>query len=243
VIALVTGAARRIGRATASHLHSLGYDVAVHYRGSASEAMSLKDELNARRADSCLCFAADIANEAGVRSLVESITEKYSALHVLVNNASGFEPTPLESCTHNDFDAMIDSNLRGPYFLVQGLAPLLRKSRGSIVNIVDTHVERPLLNYNVYGAAKAGLASLTRSLAVELAPEVRVNAVAPGAILWPESGEAYGEEQRARTVAATPLGRMGDAQDIADVVGFLARDAKYVTGQVISVDGGRGLTA
>ena len=241
--ALVTGAARRIGRATAAHLHALGYDVAIHYRHSQGDAQSLCEELNAQRPDSCACFGADLASADGVAALAEAICQRYGSLQVLVNNASGFEPTPIETCAQEDFDAMIDSNLRGPYFLIQGLLPLLRRRGGSIVNILDTHVEKPLPRYNVYGAAKAGLASLTRSLAVELAPDIRVNGVAPGAILWPESGDAYSEEDRARAIADTPLQRMGEVGDIAEVVGFLARDARYVTGQVIAVDGGKGLAS
>lgn len=241
--ALITGAARRIGRATAAHLHALGYDVAIHFRHSQADALRLRDELNALRPDSSACFGADLATAEGVASLVAQLREHYDSLQVLVNNASGFEPTPIESCAQDDFDAMIDSNLRGPYFLVQGLLPLLRSQGGSIVNILDTHVDKPLPRYNVYGAAKAGLASLTRSLAVELGPDIRVNGVAPGAILWPESGDAYSEADRARAIADTPLQRMGEVEDIAEVVGFLARDARFVTGQVIAVDGGKGLAS
>ncbi len=240
-VALITGAARRIGREIAQHLHGLGYDVAVHYHRSEEEAHALRDALNAQRADSCVCFAADLASPAGVTSLAQAVTAHFERLDVLVNNASGFEATPIETCTHAQFDAMIDSNLRGPYFLIQGLLPLLRASRGSIVNILDTHVERPLPQFNVYGAAKAGLAALTRNLAVELGPEVRVNGVAPGAILWPESGDAYSEADRHRAIENTPLKRMGSPPDIAQVVGFLARDAQFVTGQVLAVDGGKGL--
>lgn len=252
-IALVTGGARRIGRAIAVHLHSLGYDLAIAYQHSAKEAATLQVELNKSRQNSCKIFCADIsrfdgcsANEAaastnGIESLIEQLTATYNRLDVLVNNASGFEPTPIESCTPEEFEAMMGSNLRGPYFLIQGLLPLLRVRGASIVNIVDTHVERPLRDFNVYGAAKAGLASLTRSLAVELAPDIRVNAVAPGAILWPESDVAYSPEERESTVCNTPLQRMGAAEDIAEAVAFLAGSAAFVTGQILAVDGGRGL--
>lgn len=237
----MTGAARRIGRGIALHLHSMGYDIAVHYHRSASDAETLADLLNARRNNSCALYCADLCSAQGVAGLVEEVSSALSSLDVLVNNASGFSATPLESCTPEAFDSMIGSNLRGPYFLIQGLLPLLRVEGASIVNIVDTHVERPLADFNVYGAAKAGLVSLTRSLAVELAPAIRVNAIAPGAILWPENGDAYSEQEREQAVRNTPLQRMGSAQDIAETVGFLARDAAFVTGQVLTVDGGKGL--
>lgn len=239
--ALVTGAARRIGRSIAQHLHTLGYDIAAHYHRSAAEAESLQLELNQQRENSCTLISADLCTAQGVAELVSAVDSAYDHLDVLVNNASGFEATPIESCTYEAFDSMLGSNLRGPYFLTQGLLPLLRIQGASIVNIVDTHVERPLPDFNVYGAAKAGLVSLTRSLAVELAPAIRVNAIAPGAILWPEGGDAYSTEERERTVLNTPLQRMGAARDIAETVGFLAQSANFMTGQVLVVDGGKGL--
>lgn len=242
-VVLVTGAARRIGRAIASHFHARGFDVAVHYHRSQSDAIQLQAKLNSQREGSCQLFAADLDCPEDLARLVGKMTAAYESLAVLVNNASGFEATELEQCTRGDFDKMIGSNLRGPYFLIQGLLPLLRVSGASIVNIVDTHVERPLPGFNVYGAAKAGLASLTRSLAIELAPAIRVNAVAPGAILWPETGSAYSDEERERTIARTPLQRMGSAEDIAATVAFLACDADFITGQVLAVDGGRGLVS
>lgn len=239
--ALVTGAARRIGRSIALHLHAMGYDVVAHYHRSTSDAQSLQLELNKRRENSCTLVCADICTSQGVAGLVSELGGTHNYLDVLVNNASGFEATPIESCTHDAFDSMVGSNLRGPYFLVQGLLPLLRVNGASIVNIVDTHVERPLPDFNVYGAAKAGLLSLTRSLAVELAPDIRVNAIAPGAILWPEGGDAYSKAERERAVLNTPLQRMGAPQDIAETVGFLAQGAQFITGQVLVVDGGKGL--
>jgi len=241
-VAVVTGGARRIGAAIARHLHALGYDIALHFRSSGDRAIAMAEEFNAQRAGSCELFAADLSDHPELARLGEELLERYAGIDLLVNNASGFSATPLENSTPAEFDAMLGSNLRGPYFLVQALLPGLRAAGGSVVNILDTHVHRPLPRYNAYGAAKAGLEYLTRSFAVELGPEVRVNGVAPGAILWPEEGDAYSEEVRASTIAATPLGRLGEPEDIARAVAFLAGEAPFVTGQVIAVDGGRSLT-
>ena len=240
-VALVTGGARRIGAEIARHLHREGYDIALHYRSSAGDAESLADELCRERRDSCQLFRADLSDRDEVLALGADVTHRFGALDLLVNNASGFSPTPIEKCSEAEFDAMLDSNLKGPYFLIQALLDALRVRGGSIVNIVDVHVERPLRGYNAYGAAKAGLASLTRSLALELGPEIRVNGVSPGAILWPEGDEAYDADTRRRTIAVTPLKRLGEPADIARAVVFLARQAPFITGQIIAVDGGRGL--
>lgn len=239
-VAVVTGGARRIGAAVARHLHGLGFDIALHYRTSAAEARALAGELTALRPGSCQTFRADLAEPEETLALAAAIRDRYPAIRLLVNNASSFAPTPIDTCTPGQFDALLGSNLRGPYFLIQGLLPAL--GRGAcVVNILDTHIERPLPRFTAYVAAKAGLAGLTRSLAVELAPDVRVNGIAPGAILWPDDGTAYDESTRRRTVAATPLGRLGDPSDIARTVAFLACDAPFITGQIIAVDGGRGL--
>jgi pteridine reductase len=241
-VALVTGAARRIGREIARDLHGRGYDIALHYRSSTASAEALADELCEVRDGSCRLFRADLATAVGARQLGQAVADCYPCLDLLVNNASGFDPTPIETCTEAQFDAMLGANLKGPYFLVQALlAPLRRASAGSIVNILDVHVEHPLRNYNAYCAAKAGLVSLTRSLALELGPDLRVNGVAPGAILWPDGEEAYDSQTRRETVEKTPLKRTGDPSDIARTVSFLACDAPFITGQVIAVDGGRGL--
>lgn len=239
--ALVTGGAQRIGREIACHLHARGYDIALHYRSSSRDAAELAAQLNGARDESCFLVQGALDTPPDVAAVVEQVKSGCAAVDLLVNNASGFQPTPVAGCTPEQFDAMIGSNLRGPYFLVQGLLPLLRAAGGNIVNIVDVHVDRPLPDFNVYCAAKAGLASLTRSLAVELGPEIRVNAVAPGAILWPEDDAAYDAQTREQTVAQTPLRRLGEPADIARAVAFLAEDAPFVTGQVITVDGGRGL--
>jgi len=239
-VALVTGGARRIGGEVVRHLHGLGFDIALHYRSSGEEAAALAAQLCAARADSCGLFQADLCDHDQVAALAADVLRRHGALALLVNNASGFEPTPIDSCTPAQFEHMLGSNLRGPYFLVQALLPGLGPE-ASIVNILDVHIERPLPRFSAYTAAKAGLAALTRSLALELAPAVRVNGVAPGAILWPEDEAAYDAAARASTVAATPLQRLGEPADIARAVAFLACDAPFVTGQVITVDGGRGL--
>jgi pteridine reductase len=222
-------------------LHQLGFDIALHYRSSASDAEALAAELCALRNNSCKVFQANLESGEEINSLCEAIRGEYPSINLLVNNASGFEPTPIEKCTVDEFDAMMASNLRGPYFLIQGLLPVLAEG-GCVVNILDVHIDRPLKDFNAYGAAKAGLASLTRSLAVELGPRLRVNGIAPGAILWPEGDDAYDEATRTRTVAATPLARLGEPVDIARTVAFLACEAPFITGQVITVDGGRSLT-
>ena len=239
--ALITGAAQRIGSETAAELHRAGFDIALHYRSSDAQAQVLARELNTARPDSCQLFSADLANLGDVQRLGGEIARHYRSLDLLVNNASGFEPTPIQSCSEAEFDAMLASNLKGPYFLIQSLLPVLQRAGGAIVNMLDVHVEQPLPDFNAYCAAKAGLASLTRSLAVELAPEIRVNGVAPGAILWPEDDAAYDADTRAKTLGSTPLQRMGEPADIARTVKFLACDAPFITGQVIAVDGGKGL--
>jgi pteridine reductase len=242
-VAVVTGGAKRIGRAIAEHLHGLGFDIALHYRSSVESAQVLAAELCGRRAASCRLFHADLEDHAQVSTLAAELLAHYSSIDLLVNNASGFAPTPIESCTPAQFDSMLASNLRAPYFLVQGLLPALRGGGASIVNIVDVHADRPLRHFNAYSAAKAGLASLTRSLALELSPIIRVNGIAPGAILWPEGNDAYDTSARDRLLANTPLQRLGDPTDIARTVSFLACDAPFITGQVIVVDGGRSLVS
>lgn len=240
-VAVITGGARRIGRTVAERLHALGFDIALHYRSAHAQAQELQQQLNAQRAGSCAIFAADFARLESVAAFCQAVLAAYGRIDLLVNNASGFEATPIAVASPEQFDSMLASNLRGPYFLIQGMLPGLA-SGSSIVNILDTHVHRPLRDFNAYCAAKAGMESLTRSLAVELGPDIRVNGVAPGAILWPEGDDAYDEAARERTIAATPLQRMGCPEDIARTVAFLACDAPFISGQVIAVDGGRSLT-
>ena len=234
---LVTGAARRIGAAIARRLHAAGANVVLHYRGAEAEAASLEAELNALRAASAVKLKADLMAPIAPRVLVSASLERFGRLDVLVNNASTFYPTALGSIEAGHWEELIGSNLRAPLFLAQEAAPQLKKNRGAIVNVADIHAERPLKGYLVYSVAKAGLAALTRALALELAPEVRVNAVAPGAIAWPEDGQ-FEPQERERILASTPLARLGSPEEIARAVHFLAC-APFVTGQVLAVDGGR----
>jgi len=237
--ALITGAARRIGATIAARLHDAGATVAIHYRGSDQAATDLRDQLNAKRENSAEIFQADLNDDEHLASLVQNVTQWSGQLDVLVNNASSFYPTPMGTVTNDQWDDLIGSNLKAPLFLSQAAMPALVSSRGCIINIVDIHAQRPLRDHTVYGAAKAGLAMLTRSLAKDLAPEIRVNGVAPGAILWPE--DEMSQETREKILDAVPLGRQGAPEDIAGAVIYLARDAQYVTGQIIAVDGGRSL--
>jgi pteridine reductase len=237
--ALVTGGARRVGAAIARRLHAAGASVVLHYRDSASDADKLAAELNAQRAKSAATVKAELLAPIAPRALVAAALESFGRLDLLVNNASSFFPVEVGAIEASHFEELIGSNLRAPLFISQEAAPHLAEARGSIVNIVDIHAERPLKGYSVYSVAKAGLAALTRSLAIELAPEVRVNGVAPGAIALPEDGQLEAEE-RQRILRTTPLGRVGAPEDIAQAVHFFAC-APYVTGQILSVDGGRSI--
>ncbi|NID17438.1 pteridine reductase [Luteibacter yeojuensis] len=239
-VVLVTGGARRVGAAIARRLHAAGCSVAVHYRHSSAEADALARELNAVRDGSVATFAAALEDDAALHPLVESVTNRFGRLDGLVNNASAFYPTPIGETTAAHWDDLFAANARAPFFLAQAAAPALREARGAIVSIVDIYAERPLAGHTVYSMAKAALEMLTLSLAKELAPEVRVNAVAPGAILWPSSGKP--EEAAEVLIAKTPLARKGEPEDVAEAVRWLLLDAHYTTGQVIRVDGGRALT-
>ena len=236
-VALVTGAARRIGAAIARKLHGDGARVAIHYRGSAADAEALAKKLNELRTDSAAAFQLDLQSIDDLPGLVANVADWGGGLDILVNNASSFYPTPPGEITVDQWDDLIGSNLKAPLFLAQAAISELKKSRGVIINIVDIHAQRPLRNHAVYGAAKAGLAMLTRSLAKDLAPDIRVNGVSPGAILWPE--DYMSEATRKSILAQIPLNRSGTPDDIAGCVLYLARDASYVTGQIIAVDGGR----
>lgn len=238
-VILVTGAARRLGAEIARCLHAAGARLALHYRHSAAEAEALAAEFNAARPASALAVQADIAETADCVRLIDAVVAHFGQLDCLVNNASGFFATPLGEIDEADWSALLGSNLKGPLFLSQAAAPHLRRQRGTIVNITDVHAERPLKGYPLYCAAKAGLLGLTRALAVDLAPEVRVNAVAPGAIAWPENSDDFPPAERQAIVDHTLLKRVGSPQDIAGAVRYLIVEAPYVTGQVINVDGGR----
>jgi len=236
---LVTGGARRLGAAIARRLHGAGASVLIHYRDSDADAAKLEAELNGVRPKSASKVKAELLAPIAPRALVGAALDSFGRLDVLVNNASTFFPVGVGHIEQSHWEELIGSNLRAPLFISQEAAPELAKQSGAIVNIVDIHAERPLKGYPVYSIAKAGLAAMTRSLALELAPQVRVNGVAPGAIAWPEDGQ-FDPTERGRIVQSTPLGRVGTPEDIAQAVHFLAC-APYVTGQIIAVDGGRSI--
>jgi len=235
--ALVTGAGRRIGAAIVESLHEAGANVIVHYFKSGEAAQALVATLNASRADSALAAQADLRDSAALTQLLANVTNQTGRLDILVNNASNFYPTPLGSITEEQWDDLLGTNLKAPLFLCQAALPHLQKSQGIIINVVDVHSQRPLKHHVVYGAAKAGLAMLTRSLAKDLGPDIRVNGVSPGAILWPDSGMP--ERIQQNIIGQTALKRAGRPEDVAAAVLFLVKDAPYVTGQILAVDGGR----
>ena len=234
---LITGAARRIGATISRRLHEAGANIAIHFRSSDTDARELSDSLNEQRPGSATIFQADLADTAACETLVDTASAWNGRLDVLINNASAFYPTPLGDMTETQWDDLVDSNLKAPMFLAQAAWPHLQKASGTIINIVDIHARRPLRNYSVYVAAKAGLEMLTRSLAKEMAPAVRVNGVAPGAILWPEDDMT--DATRGNILQQIPMGRSGAPEDIANCVQFLVQDATYTTGHVVAVDGGR----
>lgn len=235
---LITGAARRIGAALARGLHARGANILLHYRSSTHPAESLCAELNALRADSAATCVLNLAQTAQLPGLIERAVQAFGRLDVLINNASAFYPTPLGTITEAHWEDLMASNLKAPLFLAQAAAPELRRTQGLVLNMVDIHARRPLKDYTVYCIAKAGLAMLTRALARELGPQVRVNGIAPGAILWPEGAP---EEDRDRILARTPLNRMGSPEDIVKAALYFIREAPYVTGQILAVDGGRSI--
>jgi pteridine reductase len=237
--ALITGAGRRVGACIARTLHAQGANIAIHYRSSAAPAKALAEELNARRAGSALTVECDLLDTGALARMVSEVVGRSGRLDILVNNASSFYPTPIGKIDIAQWEDLIGTNLRAPLFLSQAAVSHLRASGGSIVNLIDIHAIRPLRDHPVYGAAKAGLAMLTRSLARDLAPEVRVNGVAPGAVLWPDDGLA--DQTRESIIRQIPMKRAGAPEDIAGCVLYLVRDAGYVTGQIIVVDGGRSI--
>lgn len=237
--ALITGGSKRIGAAISRLLHQAGYSVIIHCRSSLYEANELADELNALRSDSAKVIQGNLNDETIYQQLIDQAYQCWNRLDVLINNASSFYPTPIGSITLDDWNDLINSNMKAPLFLSQAAAPYLKKTRGSIINMIDVHGLRPMREHPVYCAAKAGLNMLTMSLAKDLGPDIRVNGVSPGAILWPEND--LSEQTKQLIIERTSLKRHGEPIDIARTILFLANDANYITGQVIAVDGGRSI--
>ena len=241
-VALITGAAARIGASIARHLHQRGYRVIIHYHHSAQAAEALSSELNTQRPDSSSTSSADLSDIDEVEALAHRAIERWGQLDALVNNASSFYPTPLPHADQKQWQDLLGSNLKGPFFLCQATSKELMARRGAIVNISDIHAAQPLHKHSIYSIAKAGNVMLTKTMAQELAPHVRVNGIAPGAILWPENNPSENAEQiQAKILKAIPLQRMGSPEDIALLAAFLITNAHYMTGQTIAVDGGKHL--
>ena len=238
-VVLVTGGARRVGAEIARTLHGAGANIHIHYRSSSAAAIALADQFNQARPNSAAIHAAHLSNADAPEKLIAATLLEFGRLDILINNASSFYPTPVGHITVPQWDDLMGSNLKAPLFLSQAAAPSLRAQRGLIINMIDIHALRPLKAHPVYCAAKAGLAMLTRALARELGPEIRVNGVAPGPVLWPEG--SMEEELKREIVGKTALKRHGTPQDVARTVLFLSRDAPYITGQIIAVDGGRSI--
>lgn len=240
-VAVVTGAAKRIGAVIARTLHQQGMNIVIHYHHSKETAQKLSDELNQIRPRSATVVEGNIAEVAACRAIIAKASDAWGHIDALINNASSFYPTPLAKAEEKDWSNLMGSNLKGPFFLAQAVAPLLKATQGNIVNIVDIHGDRPLKNYPIYCCAKAGLIMLTKTLARELSPEIRVNAVAPGAILWPSDDDNdLSESAKSHIVDRIPLKRLGQPDDIAQAVSFLLNQP-YITGQILAVDGGRSI--
>ena len=238
-VALVTGAAQRIGAEICRRLHAAGFNIIIHYRSSSHPAEQLAATLNSQRSGSAHCIQADLTNSQDVQSLAAAAEKQWGHIDALINNASTFYPTPLNQSTEDDWDVLFDSNVRGPFFLSQALTPTLSQRQGCIINLVDIHSERPMTEHTIYSMAKASVAMMTKTLAKEMAPAVRVNGVSPGAILWPE--QELDPNNQSSILNKIPMQKIGDVSDIAQTVAFLVNDAPYVTGQIIAVDGGRSL--
>jgi pteridine reductase len=240
-VVLITGGAKRVGAAICRELHACGAQLMIHYRSSTTEARALQAELNLLRANSVVIIQGDLLNIAVLPSLIQETVKHFGKLDVLINNASSYYATEIGAITEDNWQDLMGSNLKAPMFLAQAAATELRKNHGCIVNITDMHIERPKKGYVVYSVAKAGLVNLTKSLAHELSPEVRVNAVAPGPVQWPENNPQFNEVYRQRVISQTLLKKIGEPKDIAKAVKFLVADAPFITGHVLAVDGGRGL--
>ncbi|ARN74297.1 pteridine reductase [Oceanicoccus sagamiensis] len=238
-VALVTGAAQRIGAEICKTLHGAGFNIIIHYRSSSQPAEELADQLNQQRSGSAHCIKADLTNSNDVLALAIAAEKHWGHIDALINNASTFYPTPLNTSTEEDWNALFDSNVKGPFFLSQTLTPTLSQRQGCIVNLVDIHSEKPMADHTIYSMAKASVAMMTKTLAKEMAPAVRVNGVSPGAILWPE--QELDPNDKSSILNKVPMQKIGDVSDIAKTVAFLVNDAPYITGQIIAVDGGRSL--
>ena len=233
----LTGGAKRIGKTTCKHFHDEGFNIIFHYNSSFTEANEIKESLNSIREDSCFILQADFNDKSSIAKLTKGVAEITEELAVLINNASSFYPTPIEEASLDEWNDLMSTNATTPLFLTQALLPFLKKGKGCVINISDTLAPSGIKNFSLYSGAKSALEGITKSLAKELAPDIRVNAISPGAILWPED-EDLSEEQQKERLSKVPLGRIGSPEDISSVAVFLT-SAKYITGQVIKVDGGR----
>lgn len=237
---MITGAARRVGAEMVRHLHQAGMNIVLHYRSSSEDAITVANGLNAHRPDSVKLLKGDLKAYQHIPALIEQAIALFGHIDALINNASSFYPNDLKDVNEEMWEDLVGVNLKAPLYLTQALATELKKNKGCIINIVDIHGDRPLKDYSIYSIAKAGLIMLTKSMARELAPEVRVNGIAPGAIMWPEV-EEY-ENMHQEIISRTALKREGSPADIADTAFFLIENANYITGQIIAVDGGRTLS-
>jgi len=240
-VVLITGAAKRVGATVARHLHEQGMRLAIHYHNSAQEAEQLSAELNQQRTNSAIIWQGDLKDISSLPNLVEHVITTWGQLDVLINNASSFYPSPIGKATETHWNDLIGTNLKAPFFLAQAAAPYLIKQQGCIINMLDIQATSPLPSYPIYSIAKSGLLMLTKALAKDLGPNVRVNGVAPGVVLWPDDETEFDKSIQEKIIARTALKRAGTPQDIAKTIDFLIQQANYITGQVIAVDGGRSL--
>ena len=235
----ITGAAKRIGKEIALCFSEMGWNIIIHYNSSKNDAQVLADEINGNNPDSAITVQGNLDVKEDVEKLINEVRDAFPTIDLLINNASTFYPTPIEDISEEHWDKLVGSNLKGPLFLIKGLKDKLKESKGSIINITDTNLSKGVANYSIYSAAKAGLESITKGLARELAPDIKVNAIAPGAMLEPPD-VTWTEEQKSKVISSIPLNRMGSEKDISEAVKFLAK-SNYITGQIIKVDGGRSL--
>ena len=235
----ITGAAKRIGKEIALCFSEMGWNIIIHYNSSKNDAQVLADEINDANPDSAITVQGNLDIKEDVEKVINEVRDGFPTIDLLINNASTFYPTPIEDISEEHWDKLVGSNLKGPLFLIKGLKDKLKESKGSIINITDTNLSKGVANYSIYSAAKAGLESITKGLARELAPDIKVNAIAPGAMLEPPD-VTWTEEQKSKVISSIPLNRMGSEKDIAEAVKFLAK-SNYITGQIIKVDGGRSL--